>query len=427
MTAEDVKNEDNIPSRRVPTPTDRTVVALLSRGIDSSTATSLKDRGITVSALSTMTTVELSDLGLTDAQIELLHADGRRPPIPLDTVYELLFRSRSTCCHCRRYGRPYIIHHIEEWSRSRSHEMENLVVLCLNCHGEAHTKHDISRNLTGDVLLEMKKRWLRFVAEADREAALSRPSGADVGFWDYFNHSRIFDVLSGCSIAISDVPYYRESIAAGQLGKDGALGGQLARGQRFLYDGTLLGANPLYHFTLAAIQLLLGRCPPVCVTFDYNRRFFHAVARPGMIIALKGRYFFRCERGTKMGPGQPRRGLFRRRGVLLKFTVDSWEMLTNSAYISHCSGGAIVTAILCIRSIESVSRDGRKGVEVGCTCLAIGSGVGPTNYPKSVGKGLRARSDEAEDWDGSYEGSDDEWDDVEDEDDGDVSYSEDEM
>jgi hypothetical protein len=86
---------------------------------------------------------------------------------------KLLFESRYTCCVCRDRSRKIIVHHIHKYSDSRSHAEDNLVVLCLNCHGEAHTTRELQLNLTPERLREHKKQWLEYVKQLDNCEALS--------------------------------------------------------------------------------------------------------------------------------------------------------------------------------------------------------------------------------------------------------------
>ena len=56
---------------------------------------------------------------------------------------KVLYESAMTCCICRDKNQAVIVHPIEEYSVSRSHAEDNLVVLCLNHHGAAHTKRKL--------------------------------------------------------------------------------------------------------------------------------------------------------------------------------------------------------------------------------------------------------------------------------------------
>ena len=123
-----------------------TVAALMARSFSVKKATSLAESGLTVTKLQTMQTGELTALGFSPTEIEAVRKGGR-PPIPSETLSKLLFDNRYQCCICRDPSKPFIVHHIDEWSNSRSHKIDNLIVLCLEHHNKAHSKSTLSQNL----------------------------------------------------------------------------------------------------------------------------------------------------------------------------------------------------------------------------------------------------------------------------------------
>ncbi len=149
--------------------------ALLRRGFDSETAHRLASAGHTLNSLKILDENELRTLNISGELIQSLLRESR-PPIPSETSNKVLYESRVTCCVCRDRSQGIIIHHIREFSDSRSHAEENLVVLCLNHHGEAHTKRELQVNLTPERLREFKVRWLKDVKQYDDREALSANS-----------------------------------------------------------------------------------------------------------------------------------------------------------------------------------------------------------------------------------------------------------
>lgn len=149
-----------------------TVNALIARGFDSETANRLKLAGYTLNSLKILDENELRSLNIREELIDKILRE-KRPPIPQETLNKVLFESRWTCCVCRNKKKGIIVHHIHEYSESRSHAEDNLVVLCLDDHGEAHTKRELQLNLTAERLRELKKQWLEQVKQFDNCAALS--------------------------------------------------------------------------------------------------------------------------------------------------------------------------------------------------------------------------------------------------------------
>jgi hypothetical protein len=98
------------------------------------------------------------------------------------------------------------VHHIVEWHKSRSHEPDNLVVLCLHDHDEAHTRHQISANLDPAQIRASKARWLAEVRDRDIVAATEPYNSLTFFTWDYFNHGRIAEFLNSDSSLRSAPP-----------------------------------------------------------------------------------------------------------------------------------------------------------------------------------------------------------------------------
>ena len=146
--------------------------ALMRRGFDLETANRLTSNGYSLSSLKSLDKNSLQSLKFSEELIQALLKEPR-PPIPSKILNKILYESRMTCCVCRNSSQGIIVHHIHEFSDSRSHAEENLVVLCLNHHGEAHTKRELQLNLTPKRLREFKTCWLSDVKQYDNREALS--------------------------------------------------------------------------------------------------------------------------------------------------------------------------------------------------------------------------------------------------------------
>lgn len=131
---------------------------MLGIGIDSATADRLIENGFNAKSLKTLPESGLRDLGLNQSQIEGVISAGR-PPIPADVLNTVLFKSRWACCICRDPKKAVIVHHLAPWAKSRSHAVDNLVILCLEHHGEAHAIRQLELNLTADRIKDARDRW----------------------------------------------------------------------------------------------------------------------------------------------------------------------------------------------------------------------------------------------------------------------------
>lgn len=167
----------------------QTEKSFIARGLDSESAHKLRMKGWTISKLKISSEDEMRSAGLSDEFIQRI-LNERRPPIPTDAISKLLFDNRFQCCICREPGLPIIVHHIDEWSRSRSHAPENLAVLCLVHHSDAHTKKELAQNLDSKTLRRSKKAWEAKVKKFDSESIL-KAMQLDYSNWNYINELRV--------------------------------------------------------------------------------------------------------------------------------------------------------------------------------------------------------------------------------------------
>jgi hypothetical protein len=145
----------------------KTLNALLSKGIDSEKAMNIVKAGYTIQSLATCGSEKLKLIGIDKKDIELIYSKSR-PSIPDEILDNLLYKSRRTCCICREKEKSIIIHHLIEWHESRSHSEDNLVVLCLYHHDEAHTKKELSLNLTPERIKNAKIKWEAEIETLDK-------------------------------------------------------------------------------------------------------------------------------------------------------------------------------------------------------------------------------------------------------------------
>lgn len=147
--------------------------ALLKRGIESEIAQKLIDNGYTIQKLQYKSLDELTALGIPEVQSKKL-LDGR-PPIPDDTFAQVLHDTKHVCCICREASRGIIIHHIKEWSITRSHDYDNLVVLCSLHHDEAHTTRYLTLALSPEKIRFAREKWYAQVKAHDTAVISGTP------------------------------------------------------------------------------------------------------------------------------------------------------------------------------------------------------------------------------------------------------------
>jgi hypothetical protein len=364
--------------------TSRTETALLARGLDSVTARTVASAGYTLSKLQSSNANDLLNLGLTQSQITRIH-DKSRPPIPPKTLYSILYKTAFTCCVCRHKDNPIIIHHIEEWHKTRSHEETNLVVLCLNCHSKAHSVSTISLNLNSQKLRAIKDEWEGVVRKRESDALFTKTSWMPLGgVWDYFNHNRITDVVGQLGLDLNQVKGF------GSLSKQGVISDSGSyiwpsniplsdrANIRYIYDGSVpVFDRALRQFYAQTIKAILEQTQWLDISTIFKKSTAQLIAEYP-IIAVTGAFRYKRVNGTDYGPGQNIVATRTAKGLRVEFSIDAWETTSQSAHSVNLSGLWRSTCILLVRNI-SISE---KNANIQCTCLAIGTGfteyVAPT-------------------------------------------------
>ena len=118
----------------------------------------------------------------------------KRTPIPEDIASEILFLSDRTCCVCNIRGKNVQIHHIDE--NPANNEIENLSILCLECHNDTMIRGGFGRKLEANQVIKYKNDWISRVKKrketADELASIQSVTGSTetvlveyVDFLDY--------------------------------------------------------------------------------------------------------------------------------------------------------------------------------------------------------------------------------------------------
>ncbi len=102
-----------------------------------------------------------------------------RTPIPDPVAVEILFTQDHTCCVCNERGKQVQIHHIDE--NPSNHLLENLAVLCFDCHDRTQQKGGFGRKLSANEVRRYRDDWLHRIVQrriwADEIAAAKRGGG----------------------------------------------------------------------------------------------------------------------------------------------------------------------------------------------------------------------------------------------------------
>jgi hypothetical protein len=342
----------------------RTKDALFARNIGLNDIDIIVNNKYTLSSILQESEDALKKLGLSDDAITKLFKE-KRPSIPEKTVYELMYESKRTCCICRESNKAIIIHHIIDWKDSHNHDKDNLVVLCLNHHDDAHSIRKNSRNLSRGEIKEAKKKWIEAVKENDIIATTSsgrKLNCLQYACWDYFNISRILDFASQENINIDNTINILNEI-------DGEF---KSLNKCYRFDNLMVERHYLAKELELNIQeiLKIRGCPDL--TDEFNRKSVRILLKAGSFFTLTRTFTFKKTTSKTMGTGQNVNVYYKYKSKRLKveFNIDLFEVLNNSSFV-NLSGKYKCSCVLHVKGITL--KDDITSIK--CTCLAIGTSM----------------------------------------------------
>lgn len=337
-----------------------TVRALVQRGFATTLADTLARNGYSLARLKRLSNEELGRLCIPADCYAAVR--GGRPPIPLVVLHELLYNNSNTCCVCHEGGRGIVVHHIRQWSESFDHSPENLAVLCLQCHNEAHTRRELTHNLTPAQLRHHKQKWEQQCTLARNEQLFETKSTLFLGAcWDYFNPRRLVDCGQLLGIPLANLPGYTHYAA--NKGSDKQLPFRFAETHR---DGSRDECDFLSHL----LRTICTKTRWVDLAAVWTRTEIRSMLKANTIVALTGRHRFKSLNAATHGPGQTRVGYYARRRIRLEFAIDAWDCTSTSSHGHHLRGQWVCTSIGFVRSVSVASNS----LIIQTTCLAIGTG-----------------------------------------------------
>ena len=351
----------------------RTINALLSRGIDSELAANLSAKGLTLKDLKQMKADELSQIGLTKFNIKQLHS-GERPPISESTLINLLWRNRRTCCVCRHHNKSIIVHHIEEWSVSRDHSIKNLAVLCLDCHDLAHTKKSLSQNLTPKELRENKNRWESIVSEKDIQTLFNLKKSKNSARWDWINCRRVFELFEKLGFTISNLSEYNNLKQDGFIDERGFITDNLKwnidknRRHYFLDFGDSFNIS---RYLDSILEVVLQNIPVIDITPILNKRSeLRALVEMGSFISIQAPFYFSTIEDGPFDVDEVKKAYYRGYNLRVEFTFQPWYCTSSSAKYGAMSGRHVQTVFGFVRDISIYDDE----LIISLSCLGAGTG-----------------------------------------------------
>ena len=350
----------------------RTENALLSRGFDNQLASRLANSKITLSQLKSMSRDELLNLGISINLILTIHSE-QRPPIPENELLSVLYKNRRTCCICRDTSKPIVVHHINEWAKSRDHSEANLAVLCLEHHDLAHTSKQLSQNLKPQEIYQFKATWEEDVGKIDAQTIIMLRRDNDYARWDWINIRRIFELLNNMIFQIEDSPFIRDLKGYGVIDSRGFLQNEenwtLCKDRQNYFIDFGKGSNIAAYLT-NILESIVKELPIIDITPMINNKIqMKSLVKNGSYIAVQVPFYFSSISNTNSSKDEIKEAYYQGYGLKIRFTFQPWYCLSSSARYDAMCGRKVQTVFGFVRDISSI--DGE--LVISLSCLGAGT------------------------------------------------------
>ena len=342
--------------------------AYLSYGVPNNWIDSYLDKGLTVSTFRSTSKKNLIErYGIKEQEIDFVKDCLRREPINENTLQTLLERNNFTCCLCKGVkSSAYIIHHIEEYSKTQDNNYYNLAVLCPNDHDEAHKQgKSLTNRITPNNIRKAKDEWERQVKKENvKMASLS----GNIDEIDFLNFHRIIELHSN---TISEIPKSRftnKLVKLGALTKEGYLNMDYIKAHNESPN------NPLNFFAgFGSLDLrlhyfdLLKQCIQKLDFVDLDDLLNKKAIQNGNII---GRYCYyvgglygQSPDSKRKKPNEMTHLYLRRKPFFVEWKVDPTYLVSSTARM-RMSDRTIYIIYGLIRNIGEIERNGTKFIHI---------------------------------------------------------------
>lgn len=314
----------------------KTLDALLSRDIPIILAENLVAKKETIASLTQKSDVELKVLGLSTEHINAIR-DSSRPAIPVAVLRKVLDDSWRTCCVCHKPGRSIVIHHIKEWGKGGNHDENNLAVLCLEDHDEAHLAGGLSLRLTPDVIREAKKKWVsraQTIRNAFEKSLLSPYRRSARWYWIHVDNLRAKTTMApnlGANLSDEHLMTLREKNfidSKGNINPDSMWKETLVKPKKsYLFDSSDAQLMGIY------VSDLLGRFIKNSAVLDITEMLGDKAAL-GNYLAVGSLVYFRHQLEIKEASPFVQANISKT-DVRIELAFDPWTSLNQTAHGIH--------------------------------------------------------------------------------------------
>jgi len=304
-------------------------------------------------------------------------AVSTRAAIPVKIKQNVMYDSLFSCAICQIKGAH--IHHIDK--NNSNNDPDNLVLLCQIHHDEAHTKRELSLNLTPERIRDFRNQWYKEVRETRKNVASS--SGQiqmaneflRVGItWGYINHSRLIHTVPKELIDQADQRLFSRLKRSGILDERGLLinpknfepsGSYIVGTVYDRYDH--LDSIALHVFYSELVDLFSTMVEPVHLDeSNWSKKFIKQMIRPGSIIFLnRSQYFHKVHEDSENAEVAVQ--AFKRK-IKILYRVNTRNMYGTTSITVSFSGHKSCASLLQVKSINKEGLD----LVINCTPIALG-------------------------------------------------------
>ena len=303
----------------------------------------------------------------------------RRPSIPAAIKRQVLYDCAYVCVICQKC--TIQIHHIDK--NSSNNTPENLVALCQEHHGEAHTKRDLTISLTAIDIRNAKVKWTKEVRQQRAKAATAcyqrRAAGDFLGMgvsWGYINHGRIASMLTKEMLSRVTQENFATCKNRGLVDAQGMIiPQQVSRKpssyiQGSIYDQFSHGDDHRVHRLYSEIVDLISISSDAVHVADssWTKSWVRQFIVPGRFIFLNRRHAF--SKIDESDRNVTRLARSKKRKISYEYLVETKDMFGTSSMTVSFKGVAKCAALLLVKSIDDTGSD----LTVHCTPIALGAG-----------------------------------------------------
>lgn len=304
---------------------------------------------------------------------------ANRPAIPEKLKQTLLYESAFVCVVCQIKNTQ--IHHIDKDNSNNS--PDNLVVVCLNHHDEAHATKTLSQNLTPARLQKSKLAWVSYVKQnrnqtASLEGQLQQADEwSSFGMtWGYINHHRVAQLLDSEILKGVDQGPLRRCQSSSIVDQNGFLLKPQGRKPSTNYFGNTVYSwfpfgddQALHKLYSDFVDQIAQRVTPIHLDkSSWMKKFIGNCLQEGQFIFFTKAQFFK--RVSEDVENAHIRVKTTQKKITIKYYVDTMNMFGTTSISVSFSGHKSCSSLVQIKSIDKTSENWI----LHCTPIALGVG-----------------------------------------------------